>query len=67
MIKLNIEGYCDSCPYFEPDVSCPDILYRGSEIVTVRGNTNIFCEHRHICGRIYNYVIENHIKGEGSK
>ena len=67
MIHLNIERYCDNCPYFEADVNNPERYYMGSELVTVSGNTNIFCAYRHICGRIYDYAIENHIKGEDSK
>lgn len=59
MIELNVEGYCQSCPYFEPDVSNPDIAYGGDGSMVCMGNTHIFCTHRNICGRLYDYCKED--------
>lgn len=58
MIKLNVEGYCQTCPYFESDSHNPTIAYGGDGSIVLIGDTNVFCIYRHICGRLYDYCKE---------
>lgn len=52
MIKLEVEEYCNECPNFEPEVAKINI----DGFFKVVCNTNIFCEHRHKCNNIAEYM-----------
>lgn len=61
MIKLNIEPFCENCPYFEPDVEKAEIrsLFNSMEnesIDFIYRDTIIRCEKRSICENIKNYL-----------
>lgn len=49
MNELDIEPYCNDCPYFEPQV--PEIVYSPKHFFVRRHG--IACEHREKC----NYAV----------
>ena len=60
MIELNVEKYCDECPYFEPDVINPEIMCCHGKPYGLLGNTNVYCKHKDKCARVYDYAIRKH-------
>lgn len=59
MIDLNVEKYCDECPYFEPDVINPETLYCDGKPNVSLGDTHIYCTHKNKCARVYDYAVDN--------
>ena len=63
MIRIDVEGYCQSCMDFSPDVIKPtrsiDPLGGG----VVQSDTIIRCEHEKRCKSIKRY-LEQQMKGE---
>lgn len=65
MIKLNVRGYCDRCPHFQPEVierpraeiiRTFDLVDFEKEIVTTTGDTVLSCCNRDRCAAIYEYM-----------
>jgi len=58
MIKLDIQEYCQNCPYFEPEViSRPTTFYVDNEEHTVYiGDTIVKCESRTKCREIRKFL-----------
>lgn len=60
MIELNVKKYCDECPYFEPYVINPEIMYCNGEPYGLLGDTHVYCTHKDKCARVYDYAIRKH-------
>lgn len=63
MIRLEVEGYCQSCLDFEPDVTKP------TRVIPIDGecfftNTIVQCTNRKRCAGIRRY-LEQQLKAEG--
>jgi hypothetical protein len=56
MIKLEIEDYCQDCPYFD-EVSINRIYADNGLLATC-----IRCGHRDICSRIHDYLLDKLLK-----
>lgn len=65
MIRVEVEGYCQQCLDFTPDVTMPGRSYTtaGEEIAGLRTDTIIRCEHRKRCAGIKRF-LEQQMKGE---
>ena len=64
MIRLEVEGYCQECLDFSPDVTTAKRLFSidGEEYGNI-GDTIVRCEHRKRCANIKRY-LERQMKGE---
>ena len=62
MIKVEVEGYCQSCLDFTPDVTKPEKLHADGEEVIV-SDTVIHCKYRKRCSAIVRY-LKQQVKGE---
>lgn len=49
MIQLNVQEYCNDCPYYEA-LSQPQAIYTDGTKVTI--DTKVTCEHSNICRRL---------------
>lgn len=50
MVKLDIKDYCQTCPYFEADVSYPPTLYyENDKPIYEDGDTIVRCVNREHC------------------
>lgn len=59
MIRLDIQGYCESCCDFEPDVTKPvKSTYTDGfdEVIVVQSDTIIRCKHAKRCECIRRYL-----------
>lgn len=57
MINLIVPEYCQSCTYFEPQVTQrPEKLNIGFSDFCICGDTIIECEYRYHCKAIYEYL-----------
>ena len=54
-IKLEVQPYCGACLEFEPDVTRPNKIYDGNEIVI--GDTVVRCEHARRCENIRKFML----------
>lgn len=67
MIELKVEGYCDNCDRFKPDVSMNkreyadpfDLVPIPKTVVT----TIICCSHAKECEYMYRYIRDRYEKG----
>lgn len=61
MIKLDVEDYCQECPFFEPTLaSRPSVLFAHNEPIEMYGGDYVIrCEHYGCCKRMYNLQKEN--------
>ena len=64
MIQIDVEGYCQSCMDFSPDVIKPARMIDTLGTV-IQSNTIIRCEHEKRCRSIKRY-LEQQMKGEVS-
>lgn len=67
MIRLDIQGYCSDCPYFEAVIKKHDNSFRdeyANKIVPMC-DTDIRCKNETICANIAKY-IEKKITTEGT-
>ena len=62
MIQIEVEGYCQSCQDFCPDVTKATKYYTADGEITL-GDTTVRCEHRKRCAGIKRY-LEQQMKGE---
>lgn len=59
MVKLDIKDYCQTCPYFEPDVVTPSTMYTlDGSVLRKNEDTIIKCNNREICEFVRQSVIE---------
>lgn len=65
MIKIDVEGYCQQCLDFTPDVVAPTKAYSEGNVV-FQSDTLIRCEHRKRCANIKRY-LEQQMKGDVSR
>lgn len=65
MIKVEVEGYCQSCLDFSPDVTEPVKIYAGGDEEITLSDTIIRCEHRRRCAGIKRY-LEQQMRSEAS-
>lgn len=59
MIKLDIQGYCQSCRDFEPDVTRPEKLIikdYDDNSLTIQTDTIIQCRYAKRCENIRRYL-----------
>lgn len=54
-IKLEVQPYCGACLDFEADVTKPNKVYAGEEIIL--GDTVVRCEHARRCENIRKYLM----------
>ena len=54
MIRLDIQEYCGNCYDFEPDVTRPEKVYCGAEIIQT--DTIVRCEYAKRCENIRRYL-----------
>lgn len=68
MIKIDVEGYCQQCLDFTPDVVAPVKAYSsdGSGDSVIQTDTLIRCEHRKRCANIKRY-LEQQMRGDVSR
>ena len=58
MIKLEVQDYCQDCPYFEADIAYPieHTIYNSvtgrEETVFVNKDITIRCKHRNHCANL---------------
>lgn len=64
MIRVEVEGYCQNCLDFNPDVIKPE-RKRTEGGNVVYSDTVIQCEHRKRCAGLVRY-LERETKGEVS-
>lgn len=55
MINIEVEGYCHQCLDFHPDVTPPERLYSGNDVVH-QSDTIIRCKYRKRCAGIKRYL-----------
>lgn len=48
MIRLEVESYCQDCPYFQPHVHKPEWFYADSEPYYF-GDTIVTCKNKTQC------------------
>lgn len=53
MIILNVEGYCQNCPRFEPTAN-KSPLFSGEDYAFIQ--TEIVCQHRERCYTMANFL-----------
>lgn len=64
MIRLEVEGYCQQCMDFSPEVTkAKRLLGPEGEDLGYLGHTVVRCEHRQRCANIKRY-LERQAKGE---
>ena len=63
MIRLEIEGYCQSCLDFSPDVIKPQRIAAPQGGIAGWSDTVIQCEYHKRCSGIKRY-LEQQMKGE---
>lgn len=63
MIRLEIEGYCQSCLDFCPSVISPQRVRSDGGAITGWSDTIIQCEYHKRCAGIRRY-LEQQMKGE---
>ncbi len=61
MIKLDVEGYCQQCLDFSPDVTKPERLTSVDGEFIAYSDTIIQCKYRKRCSGITRY-LEHQIK-----
>ena len=66
MIKIEVEGYCQNCLNFQPDVIRPERLRMGNDGTPTSGDTIVRCEYRQRCAGIKRY-LEHQMKKEQEK
>lgn len=54
-IDLRIDGYCQDCSHFEPEVDTHYITSKNRRVP----RTIVTCEHRDKCANIYYYIKNN--------
>ena len=54
-IILEVQPYCKQCLDFEADVTKPNKIYAGEEIIL--GDTVVRCEHARRCENIRKYLV----------
>lgn len=60
MIKLDVEDYCQECPFFEPMLSAkPSALFADGKIYMNCGDYIIRYKRYGCCKRMYNLQKEN--------
>jgi hypothetical protein len=62
-IRLEVEGYCQTCMDFSPDVIHPQRIRTADGDVTF-GDTIVQCEHKRRCANIKRY-LEQKTREEG--
>lgn len=65
MIVVNVEGYCQSCLDFTPDVIPPTKTWSDEKKEFILGDTVIKCKYHKRCSGIKRY-LEQQAKGEVS-
>lgn len=62
MIKLNVAKYCEDCPYFTPISN--NITYRTCLDTVVETVTEVCCENKEKCAKIFDYIrsMYNHVE-----
>lgn len=64
MIRLDIQGYCDACCDFSPDVVSPSRLYGFDGSVT-QSDTVVRCGYARRCEAIKRYLLKRIDEKEG--
>lgn len=64
MIRLDIQGYCDACCDFKPEVSGPTKMY-GTDGTVVQLDTVVRCEYARRCEAIKRYLLKRIDEKEG--
>ena len=64
MIRLDIQGYCDTCCDFKPDVVSPTKLY-GSGGTIEQTDTIVRCSYAKRCEAIKRYLLKRISDKEG--
>lgn len=63
MVKLEIKDYCQTCPYFEPDVITPSTMfYADGTALKKNEDTIIKCSNREICEYVRQSTISENDK-----
>ena len=66
MIRVDVEGYCQQCLDFDPDVTRPERYSSVGSDQFMFSDTVIQCKHRKRCAGIKRF-LEQQTKGEVSK
>lgn len=56
MIRVEVEGYCQQCLDFNPDVTSPDRVRSVNGDVVFQTDTIIHCKYRKRCAGIKRYL-----------
>lgn len=62
-IRIEVEGYCQSCLDFSPDVIRPQRIVARDNGDLIYGDTIVRCEYAKRCSGIKRY-LEQRMKGE---
>lgn len=66
MIRLDIQGYCDACRDFTPDVTNPYNLV-GSDGTVIQSDTIVRCSYAKRCEAIKRYLLKRIDEKEGDE
>jgi hypothetical protein len=65
MIRIEVEGYCQDCLDFTPEVFKANRVVTPEGEITI-GHTTIVCEYRNRCANIKRYLTRQQAKEEES-
>lgn len=63
MIRVEVEGYCQQCMDFVPDVTAPERIWDKQKLEMTQTDTIIQCKHKRRCAGIKRY-LEQQAKGD---
>lgn len=68
-IILKVEGYCENCNEFEPDVDRNTYEYNSVEFLEIvsRTTTTVTCKHAQRCRGMIEYLKRQPVQVEGAK
>ena len=66
MIELKVEGYCQTCLDFTPDVIRPERVRAAGEDLFLT-NTIVQCEYRKRCENIRRYLMHQKLEDESNE
>lgn len=58
MIQLDIEPYCENCPFFEADTENTIPIESDGDLTHYIGHTIIRCANRALCSRLVEFLKE---------
>ena len=63
MITLKVEGYCQNCPWFDPETKKDVLIISGLPNVRAEAETEVICKSQERCAAIAEMVKRS--RGDG--